>query len=281
MLPITLLSSLSRVARSGQEIAGSSFSGARLLAGLAVGSSLLLGSLHAAPAHALDQKEFNAMMDKYLQDPEAKAKLGDAVLDHARNKQQEEAEKRANAEKQRLEEQFDNPVDVEIGDSPVKGPKSAPVTVVEFSDFQCPYCSKGNQVMKDLAKAYPEKVKLVFKHLPLPFHPEAKPAAVASIAAQRQGKFWEMHDKLFENQGALGEELYVSLAKEIGLDVKKFQKDMKDPALAKQVEEDMALGTKLGIRGTPGYFVNGVQVRGAQPLPRFKELVDRWLEKKS
>ena len=133
--------------------------------------------------------------------------------------------------------------------------------------------------MKELAAAYPEKVKVSFKHLPLPFHPEAKPAAIASIAAHRQGKFWEMHDKLFENQGSLGADLYSKLAKDLCLDVAKFEADLKDPAVAKQVDEDAALATKLGIRGTPGYFVNGVQVRGAQPLPKFKQLVDRWLAK--
>ena len=163
---------------------------------------------------------------------------------------------------------------------PVIAPTDAAVTVVEFSDFQCSFCSREKDRMDYILKEYPGKVKVAFKHLPLAFHPQAKPAARAAVAAQKQGKFWEMHDQLFNSQDQLSEELYPQLAKQLGLDLAKFKADYDSAEVAKQVEEDAALATKLGIQGTPGFFVNGVEVRGARELPYFKKLIDRWLQKK-
>ena len=135
--------------------------------------------------------------------------------------------------------------------------------------------------MDEVLKNYPDQVKVVFKNLPLSFHQQAKPAAIAALAAGRQGKYWEMHDALFANQQRLGEEdkLFTELATKIGLNLEKFQKDIKDEVVAKQIEADLAQASKLSIFGTPGYFVNGVQVKGAQPFPQFKLVIDRWLEK--
>ncbi|MCB0323786.1 MAG: thioredoxin domain-containing protein [Bdellovibrionales bacterium] len=254
---------------------------------LAVGSAVVLvaGALLGTDmqsAHAQDaaQADFNKKMEAFLGKEENVAKIGDALEEYFKNKRMEQQKAAEQAAQQQLEEEFKNPVDVAIGDSPVLGPKDAKVTLVEFSDFQCPFCSRAAETMKDVVKEYPKDVKLVFKHLPLPFHPQAQPAARAAVAAQRQGKFWEMHDLLFENQQNLSDELYVELAEKLGLDVAKFKKDFEDPAVAKVVEDDAALATQLGVRGTPGFFVNGVQVRGAQPLPKFKELIDRWLAEK-
>ena len=237
----------------------------------------------ALPAHAadMDQQAFNKAMDSYLSDEANLEKVGNALEQYFRAKRDKQRVAAEKAEEQRLEDQFKNPVTIDIGNSPTKGPENAKITLIEFSDFQCPFCSRGMQTMEAVLKEYPNDVKLVFKHLPLPFHPQAKPAARASIAAGKQGKFWEMHDALFENQKNLSDETYMNLAKEIGLDLAKFKKDYEDPEVAKMVEEDAALATKLGVRGTPGFFVNGVQVRGAQPLPKFKELIDRWLSKTS
>ncbi len=240
---------------------------------------IALAIILPSSASALDQKEFNKSMDAYLAGDGNLEKLGDALERYFRSKQEKQRVAAQQAEEERLEDQFKNPVKIEVGKSPVKGPADAKVTVIEFSDFQCPFCSRGMKTMYDVAKEYPKDVKIVFKHLPLPFHPQAKPAARASIAANNQGKFWEYHDKLFENQSSLNDETYMAIAKELGLDMEKFKKDYEDPATAAQVEEDAALATKLGVRGTPGFFVNGVQVRGAQPLPKFKQLIDRWLEK--
>lgn len=238
--------------------------------------ALFLGGVSTAAAE-INQKDFAAALDKYLESEENVGKIASSLENFFLKKKQEQDKQAAQDEEKELEEQFKNPVKIDIGNSPVLGKADAPITVIAFSDFQCPFCTRGADTMKDVKKEYGDKVKIVFKNLPLPFHPEAKPAGVAALAAHKQGKFWEMHDKLFENQSQLGAETYARLAKEIGLDVKKFESDIKDAALEKQVEEDAALASKLGVRGTPGFFVNGVQVRGARPLPYFKQIIDRWL----
>ncbi|NJK88285.1 MAG: DsbA family protein [Myxococcales bacterium] len=171
------------------------------------------------------------------------------------------------------------PVDIEIGRAPTTGKKNAPVEVVVYSDFQCPFCSRVNPSIAKIKEDYKDKVLVAFKHYPLSFHQDAKPAAIASLAAHKQGKFWEMHDKLFANQGALKEADLEKYAKEMGLDMPKFQADMKDPALAKWVDEDMAEGTKVGVRGTPATFINGRIVSGAQPYEAFKAIIEEELGK--
>lgn len=245
----------------------------------AAGAGVLLISAQASTAAAMDQDEFNKMMDTYLQSEENLEKVGTALEQFFRKKREEQQQLAEQQEQQRIKEQFDNPVKIDIAGSPVTGNPNAPITVVEFSDFQCPFCKRGNEVMKDLLKEYPEDVKIVFKHLPLPFHQQAKPAAIAAIAAQQQGKFWEFHDALFENQDSLTDAKFIEIATNLGLDIEKFKADMKNEKFEKQVADDMALATQLGVRGTPGFFVNGVQVRGARPLPYFKELVDQWKER--
>jgi protein-disulfide isomerase len=196
-------------------------------------------------------------------------------------KQQAAAEK-AQAEKAQaeLEEQFKSPVNIELGDAPVKGPANAPITIVEFSDFECPYCARGASTVEEVLKAYPDKVKVAFKNLPLPFHKNADPAARAALAAGKQGKFWEMHDLLFENQRGLNQAYYEASAKKLGLDMAKFKADMESEAIKKQVKDDAALAKKVGISGTPGFSVNGVLVKGAYPFAHFKQIIDRWLEMK-
>ena len=171
------------------------------------------------------------------------------------------------------------PVKIDIGRAPTMGPKSAPIKVVMWSDFECPFCGRVNPSVEQLKKEYGDKVQFAFKHYPLPFHQKAKPAAIAALAAHRQGKFWEMHAKLFENQRALGDEDLVKYAGELGLDVAKFKKDMQDPELAAWVDQDMAEGSKVGVRGTPATFINGRLVSGAQPYPAFKTVVDEELKK--
>jgi protein-disulfide isomerase len=165
------------------------------------------------------------------------------------------------------------------GDDPVKGPSAAPVTVVLFSDFQCPFCARVEPTLKQLAQAYPKDVRIAWKHLPLPFHPNALPAAKAAEAARAQGKFWEMHDKLFEGQQALSDEAYLRAAKELGLDRARFKKDLASEAATRRISEDGALGAANGATGTPTLFVNCRKIVGAQPLEAFKKLVDEELAK--
>jgi protein-disulfide isomerase len=168
-----------------------------------------------------------------------------------------------------------------VDDAHVKGSQQALVTIVEWSDFQCPFCSRVNPTMEQIAKEYGDKVRVAFKHNPLPMHNRALPGAVAAEAAGKQGsdKFWKMHDLLFANAKDLTDENFAKWAAEIGLDVEKFKTDMKDPALEKKVKEQQAQGAKLGARGTPAFFVNGRFLSGAQPFEAFKKLIDEELAK--
>jgi len=163
--------------------------------------------------------------------------------------------------------------------NPAIGPKDAKVTIIEISDFQCPFCSRAKATMDEVHKNYPNDVKIVFVHQPLGFHPHARPAAIASMAAHRQGKFWEMYDKLFSGQKELGDDSYRKWAKDIGLDLTKFEADLKDPAVAAVVDRDQAVANALGVNGTPGFFVNGVKIEGAVPFEEFKTKIDEQIKK--
>ncbi len=163
---------------------------------------------------------------------------------------------------------------VEVGNAPVRGPKNAPITVVLFSDFQCPFCSRVEPSIAELQKLYPGKVRVAWKNYPLPFHNNAKPAAEAALAANEQGKFWEMHDILFKNQQALTADDLEKYAKEIGLDMTKFKAAIDSHKFAAQIEADTKQGSALGVQGTPAAFVNGQLVSGAQPVDAFKKIVE-------
>ncbi len=167
---------------------------------------------------------------------------------------------------------------VDVGDAAVKGSDEALVTIVAWSDFQCPFCSKVNPTMDKIHEAYGDKVRVAFKHNPLPMHNRAMAAAVAAEAAGRQGKFWEMHDKLFANGRALTDENFEKWASELQLDVAKFKTDIKDKALETKVRKQQSQGAVLGARGTPSFFVNGRHLSGAQPFEAFKALIDEELK---
>jgi protein-disulfide isomerase len=152
-----------------------------------------------------------------------------------------------------------------IGDSPTMGAKDRKIVMVEFSDFQCPYCSSASVEVKKFMAKHKDKVTLVYKHFPLTqIHPEALPAARAAWAANKQGKFWEYHDALFANQAKLGEPLYLETATKLKLDLKKFNADRKiaDAAIVK----DFTLGRKVGVEGTPTFILNGEVVAGSASL---------------
>jgi protein-disulfide isomerase len=168
---------------------------------------------------------------------------------------------------------------VELGDAYAKGSPTAKVTLIEWSDFQCPFCSRVTPTMKALTEKYGDDLRLAFKHNALPMHNRAKPAALAAEAAGKQGKFWEMHDLLFANQKELTDENFTKWAGELGLDVEKFKADMADPAIGKKVDENQKQGTTLGARGTPAFFVNGRYLSGAQPVEAFSALIDEEMKK--
>ncbi len=170
-------------------------------------------------------------------------------------------------------------IDVEAK-GPARGPSNAPVTIVEFSDFQCPYCGREYPVIERLMKEYDGKVRLVFRHYPLEFHPFAEKAAEAGACAQDQGKFWELHDKMFTNQGKLAVDDIKGYAKSVGIDAAKFDKCLDSGEKKASVEEDMKAGTAAGVNGTPAFFINGLFVNGAQPYEQMKQTIDRELKRK-
>ena len=170
--------------------------------------------------------------------------------------------------------------DVEVGGAPVKGSEDAIITIVEWSDFQCPFCNRVSPTLAQIEKEYGDKVQIAFKHLPLSMHTKAKAAHIASEAAHRQGKFWEMHDKIFADQRGMSEAKYLEYAKELGLDMNKFEADLESESVAQAVENDLKMASSLGVTGTPGFFVNGRFLRGAQPFDAFKRLIDQELAKK-
>jgi protein-disulfide isomerase len=170
--------------------------------------------------------------------------------------------------------------DIKLGDAPVKGPSGAKVTVVAFSDFQCPFCSRAVPVMKQIEDEYKGKVKIAFKQLPLPFHDKAHLAAEAALAANEQGKFWQMHDKLFANQQALDRPNLEKYAEEIGLNMTKFKAALDSGKFKDKVDSDAKEGAAVGATGTPTFFINGTKVVGAQPFDAFKTVIDTELKAK-
>lgn len=149
---------------------------------------------------------------------------------------------------------------IETGHNPVRGPKDAPVSIVEFSDFQCPYCQKLQTTLDQVLKAFPKEVNLVYKQFPLNIHQYARQAAVASMAAHQQGKFWQLHDKMFQNSAAINEENIKKWAREIGLNMTDFEKVMQSGALETAVQKDIADGAAARVIGTPTLFINGKRV---------------------
>ncbi len=206
-----------------------------------------------------------------------------AVLERAAGKVQIAAGDSAPAERERRRRQGPDPekvYKVNIAGSPFRGPADAKVTLVEFSDFQCPYCSRVTPTLNAIREQYEDDVKIVFKHLPLTrIHPKAPLAHAASEAAHAQGKFWEMHDLIFANQRDLEEETFIGYAEELGLDVERFKQDMKSPLIRKRVDADAAEAARLSINGTPGFMVNGRFFAGAKNLDYFKQRIDEALGK--
>ena len=181
----------------------------------------------------------------------------------------------ANHENRLLEE----PVKLFVAGSPVTGPADAPVTVVEFSDFQCPYCIQAIPELEAMLKVYPKDVKLIFKQFPLEIHSDAYRAATAALAAQKQGKFWEMHYSMFAHHQNLSLEAILAMAKELQLDSARLQKDMESKEIHDIVAKDLQDGNDSGVEGTPTIFVNGRRYNGRIQLSNLRQLVDAELKK--
>ncbi len=168
-------------------------------------------------------------------------------------------------------------VQVGVDDDPVKGSASAPVTIIEFSDFQCPYCGRFfTDTLPQIEQNYIDtgKAKLIYRDFPLSFHPNAEPAAEAADCAGEQGKFWEMHDKLFGNQASLSDANYRQWAADLGLDTTQFNSCLDSKKYASEIQNDIQDGQAAGVSGTPTFFINGNKVVGAQPYSVFEQAID-------
>ncbi|MEO6029475.1 MAG: thioredoxin domain-containing protein [Candidatus Binatia bacterium] len=168
-------------------------------------------------------------------------------------------------------------VEVATAGRPERGGAKAPVTIVEFSDYQCPFCKRGEDAIDKVVETYGDKVRVVFRDYPLPFHPQARPAAEAASCANAQGKFWEYHKKLFANQQALADDNLKTYAKDIGLDQAKFDECFTKKPGSAAIDKDLADGAAAGVNGTPAFFINGRALSGAQPFEKFKEVIDQEL----
>lgn len=172
-------------------------------------------------------------------------------------------------------------VEVATAGRPARGGgENAPVTIITFSDYECPYCARAEDTIARVLKEYGDKVRLVFRNYPLPFHTNARAAAEAALCANAQGKFWAFHDKLFAQQSSLGLETYKKIAGEVGLDQAKFDQCLAKNEFKAAVEQDMADGAAVGVSGTPAFFINGRMLSGAQPFEKFKQIIDEELQAK-
>jgi len=161
---------------------------------------------------------------------------------------------------------------------PALGGKDAPVTIVEFTDFQCPYCKASEATLKQLRSKYGDKIRLVHMDFPLPFHAHSLDAAKAARCANEQGKFWQFHDSLFANQSKLAPDDLKATAKTLGMNSTKFDACFATTKFDAQIKTDQAAGEKLSVDGTPAFFINGRPLTGAQPLPKFEDLIDDELQ---
>lgn len=210
-----------------------------------------------------------------------KAAFFQLVMESQNEFRQKQAELEQRKEAEEREAAFKNPLKPALDSKTrFRGDKGAPLTLVEYSDFECPYCGRGYQTVETLRKKYGSKLRFVFKHLPLVnMHPKAMPAAqwMEAISLQSPEKAWEFHDKLFENQDKLGDEFFRDTAKQLGVDVAKAEKDLGSKAVKDKIEADIKEAKSFGIDGTPGFIINGVPLRGAYPPEAFEPIISRLL----
>lgn len=201
----------------------------------------------------------------------------------ALNNQQQQVAQQQPTDQQPTQQQptpSNPPKAVDLTKDHVWGNKSAKVTLIEYSDFECPYCAKHYDTVKQIQQTYPNDVRIVYRHYPLSFHPNAQKAAEASECAGVQGKFWEMHDKIFDanKAGKMGVDQWKQDAKDLGLDTAKFNKCLDGGEMANVVAADQAEGTNAGVSGTPATFVNGELIEGALPFASFQAKIDAALK---
>lgn len=211
-------------------------------------------------------------------------KFIDALNNAVKKSQEVMAKRREEEESKALEDSFNKPMQAEIrSDESFRGPKDAPLTLVEYSDFECPFCSRGFNTVMELMKKYEGKIRFVYKHLPLSFHPQAMIASqyYEAIRLQDEKKAFAFHDAIYSNQRSLqnGEKFLQAEAKKVGADMAKVAKDIKSEAVMKRIQADIEEAGKFGFQGTPGFLLNGVPVKGAYPTSHFDDLISKLKEK--
>jgi len=199
----------------------------------------------------------------------------EAIVESVQAYQKKQYEQQQQAQQAFLQQIKVNPKKV-IGNSPTTGASEQKIVLLEFSDFQCPYCGEAHSRLKQFIANHQREVTLVYKHFPLSaIHPEAMSAAKAAWAAGQQGKFWQYHDALFDQQKKLGEALYVATAKKLNLDLEKFNRDRNGDAATQAIQQDMAIAEKIGITGTPFFVMNGEAFSGAVELSDLEDVLAR------
>lgn len=242
---------------------------------------LLVGCVSEGQIKEMLKKNPEILTDAIKANPD---KFIDALNDAVKNAQKAQAGKREQEEKQKLEESFEKPLVPEIrADELIRGTKNAPLILVEYSDFECPFCSRGFQTVTSLLEKYKGKISFIYKHLPLSFHPQAEPASkyYEAIRLQSHDKAIKFHDEIYANQRKLqsGEKFLKETAKKVGADLAKLAKDINSDEVQKRIDEDKAEANKYGFQGTPGFLLNGVPVRGAYPVEHFVDIIKE-LEKR-
>ena len=248
-------------------------------------SALVLALVNCAPSakqlKEAVEKDPSIVFAAIEKDPEQFIEIVNKAAQNAQRKAQEKA---VAEEGKKRDEEFSNPLQPAVEEGRVIfGPKDAKITIIEYSDFECPYCAKGHATIDEVMKAYPKDVRVVFKHLPLDFHPLAMPAAryFEAIAMQDHAKAEKFYNEVFQNQGDLRSKKEGALkeaAKKAGADLKRLEKDLNSEAITKRIEADMEEARKFNFSGTPGFLINGVSLRGAYPFPEFKEIIERHLK---
>jgi protein-disulfide isomerase len=220
------------------------------------------------------------------------AKFMTTLREVAQNAEKSMYEEQAKAEDENRKKEFDAPKTFEVApDRPIRGNASAPITIVEYSDFQCPFCKKGSETIEEVFKNYGDKVRLIYKHLPLEQkHPNARRGAeyFEAIGFQDGAKAFDFKKTVFSQQNETygsdkeAEKFYQKAAKEAKVDMGRLAKDLKEKSdeIKKRIEADMAEAGKNGIEGTPGYLINGVTLKGAYPYPDFERIINEWLKRK-
>jgi len=193
--------------------------------------------------------------------------------------QKELVARREQDEVKALEENYTNPLKPKIrDDESIRGTKGGPLVLVEYSDFECPFCTRGFNTVLDVMKKYPGKVQFIYKHLPLSFHKQAMVASqyYEAIRLQSDKKAFDFHDAIFKDQKKLknGEKFLKKIAKKVGANMTKLAKDIGSEAVKKRIDEDLKEAAKFGMQGTPGFILNGIPVRGAYPVSHFEKIVD-------